>query len=225
MSGLIRLNEVQLFLCFCHLGEAKWKCSCLACVCVCWRKLLCGVWRRVSTRDVVRRQNDVQVFIQLTPVWKVRRDRKRKKNPKRAELLKPASSYTRCQLVLDPDYGRYCIWPTLRSVCVCKQTKSTMIDFKQSFFGEGGADSLPFYHFFGTCSVFFFFSKSVVLLHFFFPFQHFGNVNTSKIDPDVTSCAQPPQTLGRQCVCVCTSKTSLPTFHSQTVPVIAWFCV
>lgn len=49
MSALIRLNEVQLFLCFRHLGEAKWKYSCLACarVFVCRRKLLCGVWRWV----------------------------------------------------------------------------------------------------------------------------------------------------------------------------------
>lgn len=61
MSVLIRLNEVQLFLCFRHLGEVKWKCSCFLCVCVsvlmllwvcvcvcaCRRKLLCCVWRWV----------------------------------------------------------------------------------------------------------------------------------------------------------------------------------
>lgn len=28
MSGLIKLNEVQLFSCFRHLREVKWKCSC-----------------------------------------------------------------------------------------------------------------------------------------------------------------------------------------------------
>lgn len=68
MSGLIKLNEVQLFLCFRHLGEVKWKCSCCVvraharvCMCVCWRKLVCGVQRRVrktgcqlvSSRDAV----------------------------------------------------------------------------------------------------------------------------------------------------------------------------
>ena len=82
MSVLINLNEVQLFLCFRHLGEVKWKCSCFVCVCVCvgfcsndfacvcacWRKLLCYVWQwvrksgcqLVSSKDTPRSEADAQ---------------------------------------------------------------------------------------------------------------------------------------------------------------------
>lgn len=62
----------------------------------------------------------------------------------------------------------------------------------------------------------FFRIPSLSFLSFCVVFLHFGNVNTYKIHPDVTSCAPPPQTLGRQRVCVCASKAPFSTLHSQT---------
>ena len=80
-------------------------------------------------------------------------------------------------------------------LCVCQWTNSTVIDFKQSAFGTCSF----LYYSSGTCSVF---QSSVSLPSPCVVFQHFGNVNTCKIHPDVTSCASPPQTLSRECVCV-----------------------